>query len=469
MKNTILPLMSAIPLAAAFMTAFIPRRRSELARYSALISMLTLSFLSLFLLSKDYFYEMGDWAAPLGITLRSDPFSALILVFISFSGFFITAFGGEEIKKFTSAARFYVLILLLTAGINGTLLAGDLFNRFVFVELAAIASYILVGFACSGRGLFAAFKYALLGASASAITLVGIAVIYSTYGTLDISLISLASASILPFTEVFTPLFFAAILIFAGFGLKAGLMPLHIWAPDALERAPGVAASVISSLLIPSIGIYALLRTSFSVFGVYGRVPSILSFIGIFSILGGAVRAFSMNTPKRRGVYLMISHTGFTLAGFGVFAELLNKESYSPAIIAFSGGMLLLLLIPLIMPLIFLTEDDSSSSAGFLAVAGAPPFATSIGRFCILYSAFLGELKLHGALFLAGWLLSVFALIKSSGSLNSSVRNFSPSHRYAVIIFTAASILAGALIIPGIREIILNPAGYALSGSSAFL
>src|SRR5664280_1736691 len=90
-------------------------------------------------------------------------------------------------ELYTSKTRYYGLFLLMIAGMNGVIITGDLFNLFIFLEIASIASYALVAFGCQQEELEASFKYLILGSLATCFILLGIAFLYGTFGTLNLA------------------------------------------------------------------------------------------------------------------------------------------------------------------------------------------------------------------------------------------------------------------------------------------
>lgn len=145
------------------------------------------------------------------------------------TGFYSIAY----LQRFTSRTKYYMLFLLLVAGMNGVVITGDLFNLYVFMELAAIASYALVAFGGDHEDLEAAFKYAVLGCLSSAVILIGVSLVYGMTGSLNMSQL----ANRLVESGSAAPLRFALGLFFCGFGLKAALVPFHAWLPDAHPAA----------------------------------------------------------------------------------------------------------------------------------------------------------------------------------------------------------------------------------------
>jgi len=160
-------------------------------------------------------YHMGGWRTPIGINLVLDGLSGLIVFTISIVSFLVTLYSIDYMKTFTSKAKYYTLLLFMIAGMNGVALSGDIFNLYVFMEIAAIASYSLVAFSTEHESLEAAFKYMVLGGIASALILFGIATIYASTGHLNMAYISrfLAEGTSRPLV------FFCSVLFMFGFGL----------------------------------------------------------------------------------------------------------------------------------------------------------------------------------------------------------------------------------------------------------
>ena len=140
-----------------------------------------------------------------------------MLLIISVIGFVSSFYAISYIGKYTADRKFFILFSLMVAGMNGIVVSGDIFNIFVFLEIAAISSYALVAFGIEKQELEASFKYQILGGVASLIILLSIGFIYWQTGTLNIADIS----SVIPFGSLFTK--FVAILFIVGFGLMMGM------------------------------------------------------------------------------------------------------------------------------------------------------------------------------------------------------------------------------------------------------
>jgi multicomponent Na+:H+ antiporter subunit D len=152
-----------------------------------------------------------------------------MLVTVNMVAFAIAVYATDYMERFTSKAMFYTLLLLMLSGMNGVIVAGDLFNLFVFLEIAGVASYALVAFGTERHELEAAFKYAVMGTVGSLFILLGIVFLYSVTSTLNMADMSLMLAD----QRDHNLILMVSVLFLMGFGLKAALVPFHAWLPDA--------------------------------------------------------------------------------------------------------------------------------------------------------------------------------------------------------------------------------------------
>ena len=195
-----------------------------------------------------------------------------MLLVVNLVAFLVAFYSISYMEKFTDKPRFYCLFLLMVAGMNGVILSGDMFNIYVFLEIAAISSYALVAFGTEKDELEAAFKYQVLGTVASCMILLGIAILYSLTGTLNMADI----ANVLAKNPSPNILIMVTGLFIMGFGLKAALVPFHAWLPDAHPSAPAPVSAMLSGVLIKALGIYAMIRILFNIISCeqWGRLPA---------------------------------------------------------------------------------------------------------------------------------------------------------------------------------------------------
>jgi len=258
---------------------------------------------------------MGNWVPPYGIVLVLDGLSSLLLIIINLIAFMAILFSVNYMEKlYTSKLRYYSLFLLMVAGMNGVVLTGDLFNLFVFMEIAVIASYALVGFGCEARELEASFKYLVMGGIGSLFVLFAIACLYGKTGSLNMASV----ASIIHMAPFDNLVIFSFVLLLVGFFIKAALVPFHSWLPDAHPSAPAPISAMLSGVLIKACGIYVLVRISYNIFGFNDMVAMLFIYIGILSMMVGVIMALAQWDFKRLLAYHSISQMGYVILGFGL-------------------------------------------------------------------------------------------------------------------------------------------------------
>ena len=317
----IIPLFVAIPLGAAFFIPMVGRKNPRLSDTLANLVTLALLVMAISVIGKNGVYWMGGWVPrlgiPLGINLVLDGVSAFMLVTITLISFMATLYSIQYMDKFTSKARFYSLFLLMVAGMLGVSLTGDLFNLYVFLEIASIASYALVAFGCQHEELEAAFKYLVLGSVGSSLVLFAIAIMYSLTGSLNMAQMSMHLGQGLDPVHMF-----AVALFVAGFGLKAALIPFHAWLPDAHPSAPAPISAMLSGLVIKTIGIYAMARILLNVIGLTPVISTILLVLGTVSMVVGVLLCLGQDDIKRFLAYSSISQVGYIVLGIGLGTRL---------------------------------------------------------------------------------------------------------------------------------------------------
>jgi len=320
---SIIPLYFAIPLITAFAIPLLGKISKTLVWIVATVVSFVLFILALYGIALTQetsmiVYRMGNWPPPLGIVMAFDSFSAFMVLVISiivFSGCF---FSLRYIGHFTGQWKFYTLYMLITAGMMGIAITGDLFNMFVFLEIAAISSYCLVAFGVDAEELEASFKYMVMGEIGGLTFLLAIALLYAKTSTLNLADISNTISSI-----GMTPFFWTILgmLLFA-FSIKAALVPFHTWLPDAHPAAPAPVSSLLSGIFIKVLGIYTTARIVFNIFGLNrANAPvffNILIGIGLLSIAWAGLSALNQKDYKRLLGYSTVSQIGYIMVGFGI-------------------------------------------------------------------------------------------------------------------------------------------------------
>jgi len=325
------PLFVAAPLALAFVLPLLarrsPRRALDTAAAIVAAALFALALVGI-VRSPSGALWVGGWRpspeTPLGINLYADGLTRLMLLTTSLVAFVAVLFSIPYMERFTGKGLYYSLFFLMLAGMNGVVLSGDLFNLYVFLEVAAIASYALVAFGCESEELEASFKYLVLGAVGSTFILFAVGICYNQTGTLNMAQIAEFVRSR---PEGLRPaLLLAAGLFFAGFGLKAAMVPFHAWLPDAHPSAPAPISAMLSGVLIKALGVYTLCRIFFNVLGAGGGAfPAVLMTLGALSMVVGVLLAVGQWDFKRLLAYHSISQMGYVVLAVGLAGDLLVR------------------------------------------------------------------------------------------------------------------------------------------------
>jgi multicomponent Na+:H+ antiporter subunit D len=279
-------------------------------------------------------YQLGDWPAPFGITLVLDGLSAFMLVIAATVGLAAVVFSVRFVDADNQTVFYHPLFHVLLLGVTGAFLTGDLFNLFVWFEVMLMASYVFVSFYGNAQQTAAAFRYLVLNVVGSVTFLLAVGGLYATTGTLNMAAMSgrLADASAHGIDAA--PVVGLSALLFATFALKAGLVPFQFWVPGAYQAAP-LPISAVFAGATKKVGIYAIIRLSFTVFAgapvpTAAAVPdgvsvlyflaSVLVAMGGASILLGGLGAVSQPTIEGVLAYSSIGQVGFIAVPVGIAA-----------------------------------------------------------------------------------------------------------------------------------------------------
>ena len=223
--------------------------------------------------------------------------------------------GGTNQEHKTDFAN---ILLLCVAGMNGIVMVTDLFSMYVFLEVVAVSSFILIAFHRNILSLEGAFKYIVMSAIATILMLASIGLLLMIAG--DTSFITLASALAKPEKN---PIVILAVGIFlVGLFIKGGLVPFHGWLPDAYSSAPNGVSILLAGIVTKTTGVYTLIKLVTAVFGFTESVKNILLIVGLISIVVGALAALGQKDFKRMLAYSSISQVGYIILSLGAGSAL---------------------------------------------------------------------------------------------------------------------------------------------------
>jgi len=282
------------------------------ARWLALLALLG-SVIFLVLTAKGVFesgqalyYTLGD------VVLRFDGISLLLAVLALTLGILVTIYSFSYMDHEEGEEKFYALLIAMVGAISGLGCAVDLFNLWVWFELMAVTSILLVAFYKNQPGsLEAGVKYLVQSAVGSIFVMLGIALVFLQVGTLNLESIRMSV------TQPTALLLVGGAFLVIGFGVKIALAPLHTWLPDAHSQAPSGISAMLSGVVIEA-GLIALLRAFGGLALGSTRWGYLLLGFAVVNMLVGNLMALRQREVKRILAYSSISHVGYMLLGFGI-------------------------------------------------------------------------------------------------------------------------------------------------------
>jgi formate hydrogenlyase subunit 3/multisubunit Na+/H+ antiporter MnhD subunit len=334
MSDTLIWLV-AIPLAGALTTLLLPRIADAVVMAAGLATAIAAGTLLYGVGTRGaMIYEIGGWSAGLGIALRADGLSALLLMMIALVMLPASVYSRTYFSKAAERARFWPLWLLLWTALNALLLSGDLFNIYVTLELLGLGAVALAALGGGRAAVEAALRYLLVGLLGSMMFLAGVSLIYAGYGTLDMTALA---RSVEPGPVAGT----ALAMMTAGLLLKSALFPLHFWLPPAHGSAPAPVSAVLSALVV-KVAFYLVLRLWLGVFAdaVTPAAANLLGLLGAGAVLWGSWRALQAERLKLLAAYSTVAQLGYLF----LFFPLLQALPPGPARELAVGGLVLLAL-----------------------------------------------------------------------------------------------------------------------------
>lgn len=255
----------------------------------------------------------------IGIALEVDALSLFFGLLVATAVLVSCIYSIQYMSHDHNVREYYTLFLMLSGGVMGLVLSGDIFNMFIMVEILTFAAVALTAFRNTAKGaLEAAFKYLVVGSMGSTCILVGTIMLYAQVHTLNFAQLS---ALIPGNLNNATKLAFA--LLFIGFATKAFIVPFHPLAADAHGAAPASISVLISGVLTKS-GIYGIIRLCYFLFQSMGlgTVQFMLVFFGCMSMFICVTMALAQHDFKRLLAFHSISQIGYVLTAVGLCTAL---------------------------------------------------------------------------------------------------------------------------------------------------
>ncbi len=313
MIGPLLPLFVIVPLAAAALAVLLPQGATTRVLYLGVPAVGSGAGVALLVQHAGtpvIAHQVGDFDAGISIPFVSDTFSALML---TVTGLVTLVCSWFAVATAEHRIRFLpALALMLTAGVNGAVLTGDLFNLFVFIEVMLLPSYALIALTGTWRRLGVGRLFVLVNLLTSTIFLVGVALVYGVAGTVNLAELAAAARE-----DDRVALAGAVVLI--ALSVKAAVVPVHGW----LTRAyPATSAAVMAlfSGLHTKVAIYAIYRIYAVVYDGDPRWLWLIVTVTCVTILVGAFGAFGEPTIRRALAFQMVNGVGYILLGVALFS-----------------------------------------------------------------------------------------------------------------------------------------------------
>ncbi len=362
-------------------------------------------------------YRLGDWPAPFGIMVLVDRLGAMMLLLgacVALPVLWYASGGWDAHGRY-----FHALFQFQLMGLYGAFVTADLFNLFVFFEVLLIASYVLMVHGQGRERFRVGLHYVVLNLAASALFLIGVALIYAKTGTLNLADLALRVP------QVATPdaavVQVGALLLLVVFGFKAALMPLAMWLPATYAAASPPVAALFA--IMTKVGVYAIVRVHGVVFGDSGgatalTVEPVLLPLALATSVVGVMGALAARTLARLVAWLTVASVGTVLAGLGLY----GVAAWGAAFYYMLNSTLVIAALFLLAELVAAQRGDAE---GQLVPASPMAQPTLLGLMMLLAAAstaglpplpgFIGKLMLLESATGHAWVVGFWAVVLGVG------------------------------------------------------
>lgn len=320
LANVLLPMPIALPLLGAG-AAVLWKERPWVRRLLSTSILGVVIACAVFLLihtdrTEHVAMRVGGWGARLGIMLVVDRLSALLLTVSAVVLLVVLCYAiGQRASTHLppEGSVFHPVYLVLAAGVNLAFMSGDLFNLFVAFEVMLSASYILITLPPEAPAVRAGMTYVVTSVTSSILFLTTIAIFYAATGTVNLALLSQRLEQ-LPDGLATT----LGLLLFAVFGIKAAIVPMHFWLPDSYPTALSAVTAIFAALLT-KVAVYALIRTQTLLFLPDSESGPMLA-LAFATMVVGALCALRQDNLNRVLSFLLVGHIGYLVFGLAMLS-----------------------------------------------------------------------------------------------------------------------------------------------------
>lgn len=299
--------------------------RDKSVIYMGFLTLIVVVFIYPFALADAIYLEIPS-VLKLGISFRVDMLAYTVLFLSAFIWFFVMIYAHEYMKKEENSTRFFFFLGLTYSSVLGAIISGDLLTMFLFFEIMTVASYMLVIHGQNDASYKAGYNYIVMGLIGGFLILTAVVLIYVNIGDLRFE------SAIERLGELGNLKYWIMGLLVFGFGIKAGMAPVHVWLPRAHPVAPTPASALLSGVMI-KVGAFGIIRAASSYYfpskevitsasdPIWFTASNIGSFIiwtGIITMALGVFLALQQENIKKMLAYHSISQMGYIVTGIGV-------------------------------------------------------------------------------------------------------------------------------------------------------
>ncbi len=301
------------------------RSRDRVVIYSGFLILMISVFLYPVILERTLDVEVAHMLE-LGLSFRIDMLAYIVLLLSAFIWFYVEVYSHMYMKHEEHTTRFLFYLGLTYSAVIGAIVSGDLLTMFLFFEVMTFTSYMLVIHGQDEECYKAGYNYIIMGLLGGFMIFTAILLIYFNIGDLRFE------TAIVKIGELGTLKYIIMGLLIFGFGVKAGMAPVHVWLPRAHPVAPSPASAVLSGVMI-KIGAFGIIRTASSyyfpskamhagagdlVWLTASNIGAVVIWIGIVTMVIGVFLALQQANMKKMLAYHSISQMGYIIMGIGV-------------------------------------------------------------------------------------------------------------------------------------------------------
>jgi multicomponent Na+:H+ antiporter subunit D len=427
--------------------------------------------------------QLGGWPAPYGIALVADRLSTTLLTAMWIVGLIVIVYATRTIDRELRSAGLLPLMLLLLAGVSGSLLTSDLFNLFVWFEVMLFASFVLMTLGGTRAQLEGGLKYVALNLLASTFLLCAIGLLYGMTGSLSFAEVSLRLAAAPPAGAMSA----TALLLFTAFGIKAAVFPLFFWLPASYHTPPAAISALLSGSLT-KVGVYAMIRCGTLLFpGELVEARPWLLFVAGATMITGVLGAAARDDLRKILSFHIVSQIGYMIMGLAIGGALglagaiyfiLHNIAVKTALFLVAGVVARERGTESLDRLGGLARQRPGLAALFLlsalSLAGIPPLSGFVGKLVLVRAGLEAEQWLVTAVALAVSLLTLYSMVKIwLRAFWGEVPDDAPPRRAAPLALASLALLVVASVALGLAadpvvdlcldaaRQILDPQGYA--------